>query len=416
MATIFNQSKTPWRSEKWYTSPWNFADEVRGQMSFSDNIQFHDVSLRDGEQQAGLIFNKDQKVAIAEKLAELGIQRIEAGMPVVSEQDAEAIKEILKRDLGPQIFAFARCMKEDVKRSVDIGVKNIVMEVPASDHILKYAYKWEFEKAIEVSIEATLYAKENGMYVSFFTIDGTRADIDDYLNIVQRVATEGHMDELTVVDTFGGLNPHSVPYLIRKVKEKISDKPIGVHFHDDFGLGAATTIMGLAAGADIAHTSISGIGERSGNAPYEDVAVSLLTMYGIDTGLNYEKIYPLSKYIREISGLQIRQNRGIVGDNVADIESGIVAAWYKNVEGIAPLELSPYLYDLVGHPDTQVVIGKMSGLPTVEIYLDKLGMETEDKDLKMEILKKVKDKALEKHSLLTLEEFGEIAQGLLDKE
>lgn len=415
MVTKFNTTATPWRSEKWYTSPWNFVGEVKDQMNFSKNIQFHDVSLRDGEQQAGLIFTKDQKVAIAEKLAEAGIHRIEAGMPVVSEQDADAIKEILKRNLGPQIFSFARCMKEDVKRSVDLGVKNIVMEVPASDHILKYAYKWEYEKAIEVSIEATLYAKENGMYVSFFTIDGTRADMNDYLNIVERVATEGHMDELTVVDTFGGLNPHSVPYLIKKVKEKISNKPIGIHFHDDFGLGGATTIMGLAAGADIAHTSISGIGERSGNAPYEDVALSLLTMYGVDTGLNYEKIYPLSKYLRDISGLHVRQNRGIVGDNVADIESGIVAAWYKNVEGIAPLELSPYLYDLVGHPDTQVVIGKMSGIPTVDIYLDKLGMESDDKDLKMEIVKKVKDKAFEKYGLLSLEEFGEIAKNVLDK-
>ena len=415
MVTKFNTTAAPWKSEKWYTSPWNFVGEVRDQMNFSKNIQFHDVSLRDGEQQAGLIFTKDQKVALAEKLAELGIHRIEAGMPVVSEQDAEAIKEILKRNLGPQIFSFARCMKEDVKRSVDLGVKNIVMEVPASDHILKYAYKWEYEKAIEVSIEATLYAKENGMYVSFFTIDGTRADMNDYLNIVERVATEGHMDELTVVDTFGGLNPHSVPYLIKKVKEKISDKPIGIHFHDDFGLGGATTIMGLAAGADIAHTSISGIGERSGNAPYEDVALSLLTMYGVDTGLNYEKIYPLSKYLRDISGLHVRQNRGIVGDNVADIESGIVAAWYKNVEGIAPLELSPYLYDLVGHPDTQVVIGKMSGIPTVEIYMDKLGMATDDKDLKMEIVKRVKDKAFEKYGLLTLEEFGEIAKTVLDR-
>ena len=415
MVTKFNTTAAPWKSEKWYTSPWNFVGEVRDQMNFSKNIQFHDVSLRDGEQQAGLIFTKDQKVALAEKLAELGIHRIEAGMPVVSEQDAEAIKEILKRNLGPQIFSFARCMKEDVQRSVDLGVKNIVMEVPASDHILQYAYKWEYEKAIEVSIEATLYAKENGMYVSFFTIDGTRADMNDYLNIVERVATEGHMDELTVVDTFGGLNPHSVPYLIKKVKEKISDKPIGIHFHDDFGLGGATTIMGLAAGADIAHTSISGIGERSGNAPYEDVALSLLTMYGVDTGLNYEKVFPLSKYLRDISGLHVRQNRGIVGDNVADIESGIVAAWYKNVEGVAPLELSPYLYDLVGHPDTQVVIGKMSGIPTVEIYMDKLGMATEDKDQKMEIVKRVKDKAFEKYGLLTLEEFGEIAKDVLDK-
>lgn len=414
MVTIHNNSATPWKTEKWYTSPWNFIPEVRANMQFSPNIQFHDVSLRDGEQQAGLIFNKEQKVVIAEKLAELGIQRIEAGMPVVSEQDAEAIKEIISRNLGPQIFAFARCMKEDVKRSVDIGVKNIVMEVPASDHILKYAYRWEFEKAIEVSIEATLYAKENGMYVSFFTIDGTRADIDDYLNIVDRVSSEGHMDELTVVDTFGGLNPHSVPYLIKKVKERITDKPIGVHFHDDFGLGAATTIMGLAAGADIAHTSISGIGERSGNAPYEDVAVSLLTMYGIDTGLRYEKIYPLSKYLREITGLNVRQNRGIIGDCVADIESGIVAAWYKNVEGIAPLELSPFLYDLVGHPDTKVVIGKMSGLPTVDIYLDKLGIQTDDKEAKAEILKRIKDKALDKRCLLSIEEFGEIATSVLD--
>jgi Isopropylmalate/homocitrate/citramalate synthases len=413
MATKHNTSPTPWKTEQWYTSPWNFDPEVRNQMTFSKNIQFHDVSLRDGEQQAGLIFNKDQKVALAEKLAELGIQRIEAGMPVVSEQDAEAIKEILRRNLGPQIFAFARCMKEDVKRSVDLGVKNIVMEVPASDHILKYAYRWEFEKAIEVSIEATLYARDNGMYVSFFTIDGTRASIDDYLNIVDRVSKEGHMDELTVVDTFGGLNPHSVPFLIKKVKERIPDKPIGIHFHDDFGLGAATTIMGLAAGADIAHTSISGIGERSGNASYEDVAVSLLTMYGIDTGLNYEKIYPLSKFLREISGLHVRQNRGIIGDNVADIESGIVAAWYKNVEGIAPLELSPFLYGMVGHPDTQVVIGKMSGLPTVEIYLDKLGIETQDKEAKMEIVKRIKDKAFEKSGLLNLEEFEEIARGVL---
>jgi isopropylmalate/homocitrate/citramalate synthase len=138
-------------------------------------------------------------------------------------------------------------------------------------------------------------------------------------------------------------------------------------------------------------------------------------MYGVDTGLRYEKIYPLSKYLREITGLTVRQNRGIVGDYVADIESGIVAAWYKNVEGIAPLELSPFLYDLVGHPDTKVVIGKLSGLPTVDIYLDKLGIETDDKDAKAEILKRIKDTALEKRRLLTIEEFGEIATSVLDK-
>lgn len=405
-------SNSPWKTDKWFTSSWNFVEEVRKNMQFSDNIQFHDVSLRDGEQQSGLIFNKDQKIALAEKLAEVGIQRIEAGMPAVSDQDEAAIKEIVKRNLGPKIFSFARCMKEDVKRSVDCGVKNVVMEVPTSDHILKYAYKWDMQKAIDLSIESTLFAHEQGLFVSFFTIDGTRTDINTYLDLIQKIAAEGHMDELTVVDTFGGLNPHAVPYLIRKVKERIYNKPIGVHFHDDFGLGAANTIMALASGADIAHTTISGIGERAGNAPYEDIALSLLMMYGIDMELKYNKMYPLSKFIQEISGLKVRQNRGIIGDDIADIESGIIASWFQNAEEIAPLELSPYLYSITGHPEAKVTIGKMSGIPTVEIYCDQLGLKPNEEQ-KLEIVKAIKIKAFKKSSLLTLKEFEDIVRNII---
>ncbi len=411
--TTFNGSKTPWKSDKWYTSPWNFADEARATMRFSKNIRYHDVTLRDGEQQAGLVFNKDQKVDLAERLAELGIHRIEAGMPAVSPQDAAAITEINKRNFGPEIFSFARCMKEDIQRSVDCGVKNVVMEVPASRHLIEYAYKWSFEKAIELSIEATLYARDNGMYVSFFTIDGTRADIDDYMKMVKAIAKDGHMDELTIVDTIGGLNPHAVPYLVKKVKEEI-DKPLGIHVHDDYGMGGALTIMALASGVDIAHTSISACGERAGNASYEDVALGLLTLYGVDTGLRYEKIYPLAEHFREISGLQVRQNRGIVGPDIAKIESGIVASWYKNVEGIAPLELSPYLYSLTGHPDTEVVIGKLSGIPTVEIYLDRLGLKARNEEQAMEIVMKVKEQALENLRLLSQGEIEDIAREVLE--
>ena len=100
----FLETKTPWMTEDWYTSPWNFSEEARKGVEFSKNLQFHDVSLRDGEQQSGLIFNKDQKIALAEKLAELGIHRIEAGMPAVSDQDEAAIREIVKRNLGPTIL------------------------------------------------------------------------------------------------------------------------------------------------------------------------------------------------------------------------------------------------------------------------------------------------------------------------
>ena len=405
-------TSTPWKTDRWFTSPWNFVDEVKATHHFAPRIQFHDVSLRDGEQQTRLVFTKDQKVALAEKMAAVGIHRIEAGMPAVSPQDAAAITEIVKRNFGPQIFSFARCMKEDVKRSVDCGVKAIVMEVPASEHILQYAYKWDLERAVALSVEATQYAKAQGLYTVFFPIDGSRADMQWFLDLIERVATEGHMDALVCVDTFGGLAPSACGYLIRKIKERIPTKPIEVHFHDDFGIGAANTLLALAAGADVAHTTISGIGERAGNAAYEDVALTLLTMYGIDTGLKYEQIYPLSKFLREITGLTVRQNQGIIGDDLAKIESGIVAGWFANAKDVAPLELSPYLYSLTGHPEAEVVIGKHSGLITVDMYLDRLGLHASDPQ-KAEILAKLKEQAHTKHGLLTLEEFTTIAHRVL---
>jgi isopropylmalate/homocitrate/citramalate synthase len=235
-----------------------------------------------------------------------------------------------------------------------------------------------------------------------------------FLDIIERVATEGHMDALVCVDTFGGLAPSACGYLIRKIKERISNKPIAVHFHDDFGMGAANTVLALAAGADVAHTTISGIGERAGNAAYEDVALTLLTMYGIDTGIKYEKMYPLSKFLREISGLTVRQNQGIIGDDISKIESGIVAGWYHNAKDIAPLELSPYLYSLTGHPDTEVVLGKHSGLITVDMYLDRLDMKASDPQ-KLEILTRLKEYSHTKHGLLTIEEFAEIATRIIGK-
>ncbi len=408
-------SSTPWHTRDWFTSPWNFAPEATKDFHFAEKIKFHDVTLRDGEQQAGLLFTKEQKIALADKMAELGMHRIEAGMPAVSEQDREAIVEIARRYQGPadpEIFAFARCMRQDVLRAADCGVKGIVVEIPSSDHMLRYAYKWDPKKAIELAIDATLCAKECGLYTVFFCIDGSRTDLDDFTTMITRVAGEGHMDALALVDTLGGLAPHACGYMVRKIKSVI-DKPLEVHFHDDFGLGAANTLMALAAGAEVAHTSVTGIGERAGNTPYEDVALSLLTMYGIDTGLRYEKINELSELMRKYSGHTIPSNRGIVGPTLAQIESGIVADWYVNARDEHPLELSPYRYPLVGHRDAEVVIGKMSGIPTVNIYLDRLGLSCDSKEKKLEIVGRIKEKAFAVHRLLTLGEFEEIAHAVI---
>jgi len=211
------------------------------------------------------------------------------------------------------------------------------------------------------------------------------------------------------VDTFGGLNVHAIPYMMNRVKEVIK-KPIEIHFHDDFGLASANTIIGLACGADVAHTTISAIGERAGNCPYEEVALSLLTMYGIDLGMQYSKMYGLSKLMREMAGISIRPNQCIVGDNVADIESGIITGWYNNVSETDPLELTPYLPSLVGRPDNVILLGKGSGLPSIEYYLKKIGYEIPDKEICSDILLMVKTMSLQKHGMVKLDEFIEIVK------
>lgn len=406
-------NKTPWKTDQWFTSPWNFSDEVKKDYKFGAEIKLHDISLRDGEQQSGLIFDKNEKILLAEKLAEVGIHRIEAGMPAVSEDDEEAIRQIVKRELGPEVFAFCRCMKSDVQRAADLGVDGIVIEIPASEHMIKKAYRWEVEKAIQLAVEATAFAKQQGLYTVFFPIDMSRADIVWVTDLVNRVATEGHMDALTIVDTFGGLNMHSIPYAVKEIKKRIN-KPIEIHFHDDFGLGSANTLVGLACGADVAHTTISAIGERAGNCPYEEVALSLLTMYDIDLGLKYEKMYPLSKLMREMTGISVPPNKGIIGDEITNIESGIITGWYNNVkESKDFLQIMPYLPSLVGQSDHSIVLGKGSGLPSIEYYLTKHGFEVESKEKRMEILDAVKAKAQQKHGVISDEEFLAIAKRIL---
>jgi isopropylmalate/homocitrate/citramalate synthase len=406
-------SSGAWHTDKWFTSPYNWADEVRAQLGFAKKVQFHDVSLRDGEQQAGIMFTKDEKVAIAEKLAEAGVHRIEAGMPAVSKQDEAAIREIVKRRLGPKIFAFSRCMVEDIDRAADCGVDGVVVEIPSSQHMVKHAYRWPMEKAIELSVKATRHAHELGLYTVFFPIDASRAELDWVLNLFERVATEGHMDALAVVDTLGGCSPHAIPYLIKTIKSRIN-KPLETHFHDDFGLGVANTILGLAAGAEVAHTTVTGIGERAGNAAYEDVALALLTMYGIDTGLNYAKMVELSHLVTRLAGVAVPPNRSIVGERLLNVESGIITTWFLNCGEEHQLELFPFRWDLVGQNRPRVVLGKNSGADSIKHYLAMLGLQATQEQVGA-LLVMVKDWAMKNKRIMTQDEFAALAREFLAK-
>lgn len=401
----------PWKTDNWFVSQWNYADEVRKDFKFAKNIKVHDITLRDGEQQTGVILTKDDKIRIAEGLAEAGVHRIEAGMPIVSPSDAEAIKAIVKRNLGPQIFAFSRCMKEDVQRAIDTGVNGVVMEIPSSQHMVDLAYKWPMEKAIETSIEATRFARDNGLEVVFFPIDFSRSEMDWVLNLIERVATEGHMDALALVDTFGVVSPHAMQYFVRQVKKRIN-KRLEAHFHQDFGMGVANTIMALAEGVEVMHTTVLGIGERAGNTPMEETVMALLTMYGIDIGINYSKLTPLANLVQELTGVLVPTNKPVVGKQLYQIESGIIASWFKNCGDKYATELFPVRWDFVGQPPAEVVMGKGSGIDSVKSWLEHLGIEASDEEATA-MTAAVKKHSLKTKGLLTESEFRMIAEDVI---
>lgn len=399
---------SPWQNEgRWFTSPWNYLEEARSGLNLPDKVVFHDITLRDGEQQAGIALNRDDKVAIAKRLAAAGVDRIEAGMPIVSAQDEAAIKDIVQLDLGPQIFAFSRCMVDDVKRAKDTGVSGVVIEIPSSGHMIEKAYGWPLERAIDLSIEATLAAKEAGLETVFFTIDSSRAEFDWYLDLVERIGKEGHMDALALVDTTGGVAPHAIPVWVQKVRERLPGTRLEAHFHDDFGLAVANTLSAISAGVEVVHTTVSGIGERAGNCPMEELALALNMLYGVDHNLNTEEFYALSRLVRERTGHTIPSNRAVVGEQLFEIESGIIAGWYERCIDDEPTEVFPYRWDVVGQPPARVVYGKGSGLPSVVLALKALGI-TADDDQMRSVLAAIKERSLETKALLPFEEVKEI--------
>ena len=403
---------TPWKADGWFTSPWNFEPEVTKDWKFPEKIQIHDVTLRDGEQQAGLAFDYDDKIRIAEALAEIGVHRIEAGMPVVSKDDAKVVAELARRDFGPKVYSFARCMVDDVKRAVDAGVKGVIMEVPASPHLIEKGYRWELDRAIDLSIESTTFARDQGLEVVFFPIDFTRSDLTWVCDLIERVGNEGHMDGLALVDTMGATSIHAMQYFVRTMKSRFPDIPLEAHFHMDFGLGIANTLMAVSEGVEVIQSTVLGLGERAGNVPMEETVMALLTLYGIDIGIKTEQLKPLADLVQEISGAIVPLNRPIVGDDLFKIESGIIATWLLNCGYEDQTEVMPFRPSLVGQAEPQAVMGKGSGIDNCKHFLDKFQIQASEEQA-MEVLMAVKEWGLIHKRLMKDEEFAELAKDVL---
>jgi isopropylmalate/homocitrate/citramalate synthase len=198
-----------------------------------------------------------------------------------------------------------------------------------------------------------------------------------------------------------------VQLFVRRTRERLG-VPLETHFHMDFGLGVANTLIAIAEGVEVIQTTVTGIGERAGNTPMEETVLALLTMYGLDTGIRTERFTELSKLVMQIAGVSQPSNRPVVGERLYNVESGIITTWVRNV-GDELTESFPYRPELVGQPAPVLVLGKGSGIDSVAAALERLGLTATDEQA-LAILDEVKARSLETKGLVDDEAFSEIVQ------
>jgi isopropylmalate/homocitrate/citramalate synthase len=356
-------------------------------------VGLYDTTLRDGEQTVGVVLDPEQKLQIARALAEAGVDRIEAGFPRVSEDDARAIELILQADLEAEVWGFSRAVRADVDALLELGVRAAVVESPISDGKLA---------ALGVSREAMLgrirdavsHATEQGMRVAFFGVDSTRAELE-FVRAAYVSAVEAGAAEVVVVDTLGIATPEAAAFLVNEVAERLDyEVPVHWHGHDDFGLATAAAVAAVQAGATWVQGTVNGMGERAGNADLVEIALALEALYGIPTRLRLEQGRELSRLVQELSGTPLAPWKAVTGDNLFTRESGAVASQFHD-----PPAIEPYASDLVG-ATRGIVLGKKSGLDSIRIKVAELGLDVPEERY-AELLEAVKQAGTKKRGLVS---------------
>jgi len=313
-----------------------------------------DTTLRDGEQTAGVVFANREKIRIAKFLDELGVDQIEAGIPVMGGYEKEAIKEICSLGLKASIMGWNRPIIKDIEASLECGVDAVAISISTSDIHIKHKLKKSREWVIENMVKAVEFAKKHGLYVSANAEDASRSDMDFLIEYAKAVKEAG-ADRLRYCDTVGILEPFTTYENIKKLHEAV-DIEIEMHTHDDFGMATANALAGIKAGANYVGVTVLGLGERAGNAPLEEVVMALKHIYGIDLNFKTDMFVETAEYVSRASGRELPAWKAIVGSNMFAHESGIHADGAlknpKTYEAFQPEEVGL---------ERQIVIGKHSG-------------------------------------------------------
>ena len=358
-------------------------------------VRIFDTTLRDGEQSPGVSITPEQKLQIAIKLDRLGVDAIEAGFPIVSHGEVQAIRNIKKSGLNAEICGLARTLSSDIDLVIDCDLSYVHTFIATSDIHMQYKLKMAPEEVIQKAVNAVEYAKSHGLQVEFSAEDATRSDLT-FLTKVFRAVGEAGADRIDIPDTVGYATPEFISNLVGMIKEQIS-VPISLHCHNDFGLAVANSIAGINAGATCAHVTVNGLGERAGNASLEEFVMALQCLYKKEHNINTKLLYETSKSVSNIMGIAVQANKAIIGENAFGHESGI------HTHGILnnPLTYEPIDPEMVGRK-RWLQAGKHAGAHGIRAMLEDFGIECTDEQLH-KIVEKQKNLADKGKSISTAE-------------
>ena len=291
-------------------------------------VYIWDETLRDGEQTPGVALTIDEKIEIAKKLDEIGAAIVAVGFPAVSEDEKKSVAAVAKEGLSKaSVAAPARAVIADVEACIDAGVNEVPIFIATSDFRLKYQLRMTREEMLNRLTECIEFGKEHGLTIDYIAEDSTRSDME-FLCEAFRVAIDAGADKICIADTVGFVRPEVMRYITREVKTRLQKKskykvPMSVHCHDDFGLATANTLAAIEEGVTYPQVCVNAYGERAGNAAFEEVVMALEELYGIDTGVETEKLYGLSKLVEHHFVVPLPLHKAISGDNAFTHSSGI---------------------------------------------------------------------------------------------
>ena len=333
-------------------SPYNFV--TYNSLAIDEYI-VHDSTLREGEQTPGVVFSIEDKLRIAKKLDEVGIQQIESGFPAASEKQRKCIEALVNMNLDAQISAFARAKHEDIDVVADTGADGVVVSFSVSHYHRKHKFHdMSQEEYLDKLADSISYAESYGLFVIYSAEDTTRENDLNFLKKAFKTAEEAGTDRARIVDTLGCISPGGMAYLVKEVKKAI-DIPIEIHCHNDLGLALANSIAAVEAGASTVSTSVNGLGERAGIAATEEVVTALHILFGMSKfGLN--QLTELGKLVEDVTGIEVSPHKPITGKNATAHGSGI----HQHGVFMNPVTYEFYPPELVGQR-RKVYINELCG-------------------------------------------------------